>query len=376
MALLGIGCHEREPALPETPVRSGGCLRVLQERANDLDPVLIDDIYEGTVANQVYEGLVKASPNLAIVPSLAESWVISEDGLRYRFRLRRGVRFHDGQELTAEAVVSSLTRVLSPNKPKECLAESYLGHIEGAQDFQEGRAESVRGLLALDPLTVEIVLDTPVSFFLAVLAMDQLRIVPPSPDTDANLRDHPMGTGPFRFGGRMADGSVVLLRNDQYWGKTALLDSLVLVCGDDVSKDERVTMLTAGVVDVAWVDADHREVLERDNGFDLTYAPELSVSFLGLNCELAPLDDVRVRRAIAHCIDRRTFRSPDFDDVIVAAGVLPPGMPGYLPEPRVPAYDVSRAEALIAQAGYGASHPCPPIDLYVSSSGTLRKWIE
>ncbi|MEZ4654443.1 MAG: hypothetical protein R3E12_12850 [Candidatus Eisenbacteria bacterium] len=164
--------------------------------------------------------------------------------------------------------------MLSPGKRRRNAWRRTVSGISRVAQELPGRTRGERARpLALDPLTVEIVLDTPVSFFLAVLAMDQLRIVPPSPDTDANLRDHPVGTGPFASG---ADGGWERRPPAQrsILGKNALLDSLVLVCGDDVSKDERVTMLTARVVDVAWVDADHREVLERDNGFDLTYAPE------------------------------------------------------------------------------------------------------
>lgn len=349
---------------------------MLQERANDLDPVTVDDVYEATVANQVYEGLVKVSPNLAIVPSIAESWVVSEDGLRYRFHLQPEVRFHNGDVLSAEVVVASLTRVLRPNKPRECLAESYLGHILGAADFQAGRTEKVPGLIAVDERTVEIVLDTPVSFFMAVLAMDQLRIVPASAAGWDQLRETPIGTGPFRFGGRTDGGDITLVRNPNYWGRAALLDSLVLICADGVTNDQRVTLLTTGQVDMAWVSPDHRQTLQEVHGFGLNDAPELAVSFFGLNCRIPPLDDERVRQAIAHCVDHRDFTAPDFADASVASGILPPGMPGYLPEPRVLSYDLEAARILIREAGYSDARPCPPVEMYVSSSGKLKRWIE
>lgn len=374
LAMLLIGCG-KEPPPVEVSEEPGGTFRVLQERANDLDPVLIDDVYEGTVANQVYEGLVKVSANLAVVPSIARSWVISEDGLRYRFHLQQGVRFHDGQPLTAEVVVASLTRVLEPNKPRECLAETYLGHIVGAEDYRAGRADSVTGLIALDESTVEIVLDTPVSFFLPVLAMDQLRITPPTRGWEA-LRDHPIGTGPFRFVSRTGRGDITLARNSAYWGRHALLDSLVLVCADGVTNDQRVTLLTSGQVDMAWIDSRHRQLLEEVHQFGITDTRELSVAFFGLNCRMPPLDDERVRRAIAHCIDRRAFAQREYIDASVAAGILPPGMPGYLPESRVLPYDLEQAALLMREAGYGSARPCPPIDLYVSSSGKLSGWIE
>lgn len=370
--LAGCGGDPPPAQITEEP---GGTLRVLQERANDLDPVLIDDVYEGTVANQVYEGLVKVNANLALVPSVARSWVISEDGLRYRFHLQPGVRFHDGQPLTAQAVVASLTRVLEPDKPGECLAETYLGHIAGAEEYRSGRADSVSGLIALDENTVEIVLDAPVSFFLAVLAMDQLRITPPSSDWE-QLKQHPIGTGPFRFVSRNGRGDITLARNSEYWGRPALLDSLVLVCADGVTNDERVTLLASGRVDMSWIDSGHRKVIEETHRFEITDTRELSVAFFGLNCRMPPLDDDRVRRAIAHCVDRRAFAAREDVDASVAAGILPPGMPGYLPESRVLPYDLEQAGALMREAGYGPENPCPPIDLYMSSSGKLSGWIE
>jgi peptide/nickel transport system substrate-binding protein/oligopeptide transport system substrate-binding protein len=373
LALLVCGC-EREGPPSQISEQPGGTLRVLQERANDLDPVMIDDAYEGTVANQIFEGLVKVSQNLAIVPSLADSWVVSEDGLRYRFHLQPGVRFHNGEPLSAQVVVASLTRVLQPNKPRECLAESYLSHIVGAAEFQAGRAETVPGLIAIDESTVEIVLDMPVSFFMAVLAMDQLRIVPTSHGWNA-LREQPIGTGPFRFASRTG-GDITLVRNSDYWGRAALLDSLVLICADGVTRDQRVNLLETGQVDMAWIDPEDADRFGETSGFELIDAPELAVSFFGLNCQIPPLDDARVRRAIGHCIDHRDFADPEFGGVSIAAGILPPGMPGYLPEPRVLSYDPAAARALVREAGYNDAHPCPPIDLYVSSTGKLLRWIE
>ena len=105
--------------------RSGGVLRVLHEHVRDLDPRIVDDVYESTVVNQVYEGLVRYDPGLGIAPSLAESWIVSEDGLRYLFHVRPGLTFHDGTRLDAAGVVASLERVLAPGRPGDCIAETY-----------------------------------------------------------------------------------------------------------------------------------------------------------------------------------------------------------------------------------------------------------
>lgn len=370
------GCGPEDPRPAAHPARTpGGTLRILHEPAEDLDPVLVDDAYEATIANQVYEGLVHVDEHLGIVPGLAHSWVISEDGLRYTFRLRPRVRFHDGTMLDAGAVVASLQRVLVADKPHECLAESYLLGVRGGADFASGRSPVIAGITAVDSLTVEIELEEPLSFFLAVLAMDQTRIVPAASVTGwERLSAAPIGTGAFRYGGRRGD-EVVLVRYAEYWGRPALLDSLVFLCRESVDKEEVVGLLTTNTVDVSWIAEEYASLLEDTYGLRLSSAPELAVTFIALQCQTPPLDDVRVRLAIAHCIDREVFLGESFQEVILASGILPPGLPGYLPDSRIVPYDMALAREQAAAAGFTAEHPSPPIEFCMTNEGKFANWV-
>lgn len=371
-------CSSESPPPPSPRPIPGGTLRILNEVPRDLDPVFADDVYEGTIINQVYEGLVRVNGNLGLVPSLARSWVVSEDGLRYRFELRPGVRFHNGDLLDADVVVRSLSRTLCPDRPGDCLAESYLEQIAGAAEFREGKAKEIRGLRALDSGTVEIELNEPLSFFLSVLSMDQTRIVPAkSVRSWTDLEERPIGTGPFRFGERLADGTVILERNPDYWGQPAMLDSLIFVCQPaPETGDETLLLLLKGNVDVASILPQDRDLVERKLGLRLTSTPELALTFLGVNTTLPPLDRLEVRQAIAHCVNRQGFLRSAEQDVLPAQGILPPGMPGYLPEAKVLSFDLAEAARLMRSVGYSPENPTPEVLLSTSSTGPTKTWLE
>ena len=372
--LPGCGETERDRLPPDQQppeVTTGGTLRVLHEYVSDLDPRVVDDIYESTVTNQMFEGLVRYDPSLGIAPSLAESWIVSEDGLHYTFQLRHGLTFHDGSRLDAPGVVASLERVLAPERPGECIAETYLLQIRGAREYREGLAPHVVGLSAPDEYTISIELGEALSFFLAVLAMDQTRIVPGTMSMGGD--DPPVGTGPFEFVGRRVDGDreeIVLRRNDRYWGEPSSLDTLIFVCNPEETPndEEKIRLLLAGEVDGIGIRSALTSRLA-GLGYRITAAPELSINFLGFQTSKPPLDDVRVRQAIAHCLDHESFADLEDAETLPATGILPPGIPGYLPSSRILPFDLASAAELLASAGYGPENPTCPLTLYTSGTG-------
>src|SRR2546425_11333972 len=140
------------------PATDGGVYRrPLGSDPATLDPARIRDIYGLSVAQQLFDGLVQFDQTLTITPALAQFWKASRDGLTWTFRLRRGVKFHHGREVTADDVVYSLTRILDP-KVKSGSADLFAS-IRGAQEFREGKAKQVSGLTALDSHTVQVVLN-------------------------------------------------------------------------------------------------------------------------------------------------------------------------------------------------------------------------
>src|SRR5207249_7620239 len=192
-----------------------------------LDPALIADSYGRAVAQQIFDGLVSFDETLAITPALAEFWRASRDGLTWTFTLRKGVRFHNGREVTAEDVVYSLTRILDP-KIRSGAADLF-GTIKGAHEFREGRARTVVGLVAQDRYTVQVTLDEAVGPFVAVLAVGHAKIVPK--DAVEQLGEafgtQPVGTGPFRFERWERGKEIVLAANPEYFGGPPRLSRLV-----------------------------------------------------------------------------------------------------------------------------------------------------
>jgi ABC-type transport system substrate-binding protein len=374
--LLSVpACAPKEPgraSAAQNQPRPGGTLRVMHEPPRTLDPVSVDDVYEGTVVNQVFEGLVGLNADLCVLPCLAESWVVSDDGRLYRFTLRSGISFHDGRPLRAEDVIRTFHRALDPHKEQPCLAETYLVGIEGAEAFKAGRSDHISGLWVDPDGKICLRLKEPLSFFLSVLSMDQVKIVPaPRPGDNPDL--HPIGTGPFRFVERSEDGTVVLARNEHYWGKPALIDTLRFIASTHLSDEEAVAKLLRHEVDVVPIGGSHKNLVGEVAGYRILRSPDIGVTFLGLNTRIPPLDRLEVRQAIASVIDRPKLISPEASAFIdVATGVLPPRLAGYHPTPKILSHDPDKARALLAAAGYDAGHPLPPIDFWTNVSSTKK----
>lgn len=373
--LGGAGCssprRDEAQASVEHPI-PGGTLRILHETTTNLDPAAVDDAYEATVVAQMYQGLVRLDSDLGVSPCLARTWTVAEDGRLYRLILREGVSFHDGRPLDAACVVQSFERALNPHAELPCLAVNYLLWIEGARDFVAGRTPHVRGLRAAGD-TVEIRLAEPLGYFLSVLCMDQMRVVPPLRPGESPS-ENPIGTGPFRFVERRPDGDIFLARNEHYWGERALPDSLRFVVPKArATAAEEVAMLLRGEVHVIPLAASQRRTVEEMTGYRILRSPDFSVTFLGLNRGHPPLDRKEVRSAIAMAIHRAKLVSPAAATVLTpATGIVPPRMAGYRPEPKVLPYSPDSARVLLARAGYGPGNPVPPVDFYSSSPDTSR----
>ncbi|MFQ5829028.1 MAG: ABC transporter substrate-binding protein, partial [Candidatus Methylomirabilia bacterium] len=203
LCLLGVtitpaSVQELRPG-KERRVDGGVYRRPLGHDPATLDPARIRDIYGRSVAQQVFDGLVQFDQTLTITPALARFWKASRDALIWTFNLRDGVKFHHGREVTADDVVYSLTRILDP-KVKSGVADLFI-NIKGAQEFREGRAKRVVGLVTLDRHTVRVVLNEAPVPFVTVLALNHAKIVPKElvEQQGEAFGAHPVGTGPFKF---------------------------------------------------------------------------------------------------------------------------------------------------------------------------------
>ncbi len=313
-------------------------------------------IREVTLQN-IYEGLVRMDRTGRIVPGLAESWEVAADNLVHSFRLRSGVRFHDGAPFSAETVRFSFERAVAPD----------------STNAQRQIFAPIASIATPDPLTVVITLKQPTANFLYGLAWGDAVIV--SPATAAANRTNPVGTGPFRFVRWNRGDRLELARFDDYWGpKPALARATFRFISDPQAQ---VASLLAGDVDAQTNLAAPEAVPQ------LRASPRLSVSFgktegeviLATNNGRPPFDDLRVRQAIAHVLDRKTIALGVYGfNVDLIGSHFSPLHPAYVDLTNTYAVDLARAKALLAQAGHPNGFSCTlklPPPAYARRSGEI-----
>jgi peptide/nickel transport system substrate-binding protein/oligopeptide transport system substrate-binding protein len=318
-----------------------------------LDPARIADIYGRSVSQQIFDGLVEFDQTLTIGPALAQYWTASRDGLTWTFTLRKGVRFHNGREVTADDVVFSLTRLLDP-KVRSSAADLFT-KIQGAQPFRDGRASSVRGITALDASTVRVVLDEAQVPFVSLLAIGHAKIVPRDLVTRQGeaFGAAPVGTGPFRFERWERHKEIVLSANADYFGGAPRLGRIVYRIFPGEQAEAMFEEFRRGRLEDSPVPMRDYPKLVGSSAWVHVKRPMFSVRFLGLNTRLKPWADPRVRQALMYGLDREAIVSESTRGrFVLARGILPPGTLGYNPRLIGYGYDPIRARELLAQAGF------------------------
>jgi oligopeptide transport system substrate-binding protein len=358
-----------------------------------LDPHAARGVPEGRVLRCLYEGLVTRAPGtLAPAPGVAESWELSEDGREYVFHLRADARWSNGDPLTAEDFRWSLLRVLDPETAAPFAYELYA--IAGALDFATGRdgtgrerlrdAETV-GISAPDARTLVLRLERPVAYFLDLLALptffpvhrhsvEALQAADPALwQTRWSRPDTLVSNGPFVLALRRPGDRMRFARNAHYWGA----DEVAFDTVDALALSHWGTALNlylSGAVD--WIDGmlPAAVVPQLRGREDFLRTPYLGTYFLRVNTTRPPLDDARVRRALALTIPRAAIC-----DAVLQAGqaplttIVPWGGIGDYVSPRSFAEDVKAARALLREAGYGPEgEEFPPIALHYNTSESHR----
>ena len=370
LALLGLLVAGPTSAVGQdrpSPAATGVYRRPLGNEPATLDPARISDIYGRSVAQQIFDGLVEFDQTLTIAPALAQYWTASRDNLTWTFTLRKGVRFHNGREVTADDVVFSLSRLVDPKVTST--AADLFANIHGARDFRDGRAASVRGITAVDESTVRIVLDEAQVPLASMLAIGHAKIVPRDLVTrqgDA-FGAAPVGTGPFRFERWDRRKEIVLAANDDYFGGPPRLRRMVYRIFPDEQAGAMFEEFRRGRLEDSPVPMQgYPRLLDSTVG---TYIkrPMFSVRFLGLNTRTKPLSDPRVRQALTCALDREAIvQESTHGRFLLARGILPPGTLGY--NPRLSGYgrDRARARELLAQAGYPDGRGLPLLTLWAT----------
>ena len=314
-----------------------------------LDPALSTDVPTGRAVAYIFDGLTRFTPDAKVEPALATSWEVSPDGATYTFHLRRGVHFSDGTPFVAKQILRSWQRVLDPHVKGGRGWPLY--PIKGAKEFADGKASAIDGLSAPDDSTFVVTLKEPFAIFPKLLAMPVACVVPDS--IPANFGENPVGTGPWRLVEWKHDDYLLFAPNKRYWGTPPKADSLKARIISEPST--AVAEFESGTVDVTQIPqgeiASWQEDVERRKM--LMDTPSLELVYVAINTTRGPLKDVRVRQAINYSLDRKILvRNLIAGRGELAAGVIPPSLPGYDKSRAGYAFDTTKARQLLKDAGY------------------------
>lgn len=327
-----------EAAESGEPVAGGTLRAAFQNDWAGLDPHVVSSYSSYQILNNVLEGLTFYDDDMNLIPVLAESWEQSEDGLTWTFKLRQGVLFSNGREMTADDVVWSFQRLIDPA-------------TGGGNAARVGPPETQ--IEAIDDYTVAITHPEPFGIFPQSLGFDKSTgiMAPESLEGDGIITT-PIGTGPFQITEVEGTTRLLLERNENYWQEgLPYLDAVEITAIPDDTVRE--TALRGGEVD--WILAiapQNFDSLVEDPDVTVQTAPQLSYDYIGINLTREPFTDVRVRQAIAMALDREQLCEAGFFGLCEAVqGPVGSGSPwffDYAPYGQ----DIEQAKQLLAEAGY------------------------
>lgn len=409
-----VGCGNDSPnksAVNNSNIKKyGGTFRmnILRGDPSGLDPVLVDSKHADDIASQLFDKLIDLNDSLKLVPELANSWQVSEDGLAYTFNLRTDVYFQDhpcfpngkGRRMTAQDVKYSLTRCCDPRQ----LTKAYWafnGKVKGATKYYDaataGRPiDEVTGFIVENDSTFRIELVEPYAPFPFIL-VNSLGSVVPHEAVEMYGRDfarNPVGTGPFRFDHWTEFQEILAVRNPNYWGadtekkKLPYLDSIrfTFVKEDHTqfadfiagNYDELFNIPTKQFPNV--INTETLTTKPEFSKYKVQAAPAMLTWYFAFNNRRAPFNDANVRRAFNYAVDRARivrFVLESSPHAPAIHGLTPPVFPDY-PTESIKGYDYDpeQAKSLMAAAGYSNGNGFPEVTLHIYNEPRLREVAE
>ena len=321
----------------------------------DLDPAMTTGGASGYVG-LIYAGLVRLSPNMQIVPDLAESWSISPDGTVYTFTLRENLKYKNSTPLTAESIRLSWERAADPDTDSS-IAQTYLGDILGFKEKRAGEADEISGIKVIDDRTLQVTLDGPKPYFLAKLTYPTSFAVDPSETGDDQWMWDPNASGPYILKEYREQEAIIFERNNNYHTPPAIR----YVVYNINPGGSTISLYESDRLDIAYLDAettlrvrDPQDVLHAE----WQSAPEMCTSYVQMNNTMPPFDDVKVRQAFLQAIDPQVLNENLTQSTnLLAHTVLPPGMPGFSSDLSALGFDPEAAKAALASSSYAGNLP-------------------
>lgn len=311
---------------------------IIESSPTNLDPRVGIDAFSERIDDLIFDDLLTRDEHFNVQPGLAERWEIP-DPLTYVFHLQRGVRFHDGEPLTARDVKWTFDTLLQGKiLSTKAAVYKWVDHIEAPDDY-----------------TVVFRLKAPFAPLLWNLSDGAIGIVPYGSGDE--MTRHPIGSGPFRFVSAEADKEVVVERNDDYWGQKAKLGRVRFEVVPDVNTRALELRKGSADIEVNALTVDMVQTLKRDRKLQVLRGPGSVLAYLALNTRDPILKDVRVRQAITYAIDRRPMLQYLMRDFARPAdSVLPPESWAYDKDVTHYDHNPDRAKQLLEQAGFSEAN--------------------
>ena len=290
---------------------------------------------DSVLYSNVFEGLTRFMSDGSVVPGLAQSWEISADGTVYTFKLRAGVTFHDGTDFTADDVKFSLDRA----------------RAEDSQNAQKALFAGITDVAVIDPLTVQVTLGAPNGAFLFNMAWGDAVIV--APESIDAIKTNPVGTGAFKFANWVQGDRIDLVKNPAYWGTPAKLERATFKFISDPTAAFAAVMAEDVHAFAGFPAPENLPQFAADPRFQVLVGSTEGETILSTNNKMPPFDNLTVRKALAHAIDRQAI----IDGAMFGYGTpigthFAPHNPDYVDLTAQSAYDPELAKKLLAEAGF------------------------
>ena len=318
---------------------SAATLNVMQTEApRSMDPGDQTATYTAALLDPMYEGLLKRDPDLSLKPALATEWSSDAAGLVWTFKLRPGVKFHDGTPFDADVVVKNFARHLDT---KRGLAAS-------------GRLRTfLEGVTAVDPMTVQFKLKSQYPAFLALLTTGPCLMVSPAAETAGTIGSKAVGTGPYKLAEYKSGEYVLQTKNGEWWGGAPKGEDEIKWTWTPEPSVMNMALQTGDADVVNPFPAAFAQQLKANPDMTLSTTDGSAVFWVSLNTKMKPLDDGRVRQALNYATDREGIVKAFMQGFAKPANSpLAPVTPGYDKSLAPYSYDVEKAKQLLKEAGY------------------------
>ncbi|MFH1728170.1 MAG: ABC transporter substrate-binding protein [Pseudomonadota bacterium] len=312
-----------------------------------IDPKDIRNLYATLIGSQIFEGLVKVDENLNIVPAIAKSWEISGNGKVTTFVLRKGVRFHNGKEVTSDDFVYSLSRIIK--KEEDNLYFKSFDNIVGAREYKLNKAKTVKGIFSKDRYTLEINLIKPNPSFYKILAAVNCGVIPFAfaEIKSNNIKYFPVSAGPFKVEKWELNKKILLTRHDQYYDTLPNINKLVF---NITTEKQLLEDFNSGKIYDTFSLSLYKDINVKYLNSYLIEEKLPLLHFIAINNKIEPFNNIYYRRALHYGLDKKRLVSEVFGKENITNSSIPYGIGGYSSEMKTYEYSTIKAKKMLSKS--------------------------